>query len=514
MVENENTNNSENINNQSNDHKVYYNDEYMQGIDPYLESLTFFTKVSEISNEFSSKYKENNQNPNLPDEFESIGKFIQYFIDYSILRNNNTDENFEFDEKEKISFEKNPEKIFSFFLDELHKIFKKNSNEEDNIRAPEYEKNKAYQVFNEFLQNDKSIISDLFFGEKLIQKYCNNCQLERYLYKYLEFISLDLKSQNKDINIDLEKIIIKIEDKFEKNDFCPICSSNQKTRIKIKITKKPNFLIIIIKNPQKDFRINFPQYIYNKEYELIAVEANINNDITNVFLDIKKCFSNIFNKIKINKIQKKYNLFFKKENENIENNENYIKQTVYDCRKPYVLFYKRKKKRIDRSPLSEVVDLSEQIMISNEKNKDIDIGNNLNNSILNKINQFENDNKKKIINKNNINNITNNNISNENISNNSINNNNNYHDDSKMYNQITLYFHFIHNKKELFIDVNDNEKFENIIRKLINYYHLDSGYNFINENFFYFKDINIDIQKSPKQLGIKSESKIYVKSKH
>ena len=274
MFEDENSNKSKNKNNKSNAHKVFYNDEYMQGIDPYLESLTFFTKVPEISKEFSSKYKENNKNPNLPDEFDSIDEFIQYFIDLSILGNKNADDNSEFEEKEKISFEKNPEKIFSFLLEELHKIFKKNSDEEDNIKAPEYDKNKAYKVFNDFIQNDNSIISDLFFGEKLIQKYCNNCQLERYLYKYLEIISLNLNSQNHDINIDLEKILTKIEEKFEKNDFCPICSSTQKTRIKIKITKRPKILIIIIKNPQKDFRINFPQFIYKNRFKIIKPKNN------------------------------------------------------------------------------------------------------------------------------------------------------------------------------------------------------------------------------------------------
>ena len=98
-------------------------------------------------------------------------------------------------------------------------------------------------------------------------------------------------------------------------------------------------------------------------------------------------------------------------------------------------------------------------------------------------------------NTNNINNITN------------ISNNNNL-DDSSNNKEIILYFYFENNNKELYIDVYDNDKFENIIKNLIKHYKL--GDNFIYEYNFSFNKKKIDFQKSPKQLGIKSESKIIV----
>ena len=59
-----------------------------QKIEPYLEALSFFTKIKSISNHFSQKYKQNNTNPNLPREYNSINDFIEDFIkDYISINN-------------------------------------------------------------------------------------------------------------------------------------------------------------------------------------------------------------------------------------------------------------------------------------------------------------------------------------------------------------------------------------------------------------------------------------------
>ena len=512
MIDNENNISNENKEIHYNVNKVNYNNDYMQGIDPYIESLNFFTKIPEISKEFKSKYKENNRNPNLPSEFNSIDEFIQYFLENNILKNEG---GADFEEKEKENeknkFEENPQKMFDFLLQEIHKIFKINSNEEDNNqreRAPEYDQNKAQIAFNEFVQKDYSIISDLFFGAKLIQKYCNNCQLEQYIYKYLKFIKIDLKDIKENGRINLEDLLEKALIKFEDNKFCSMCSNKQSSTLKITITKYPKILIIIITNPYMGIRINFPKYLYNKKYELIAVEANIIKDITGIFQDILECFKeNIFKIFGKKQGNKKYDLFFnKKEKENSENNFN----VAFNCGKPYVLFYKKREEKSDRKKTSED-DLSANHMISDDNDKKTDIGNNLNNinNINNISNSFENNNniemniikkKKKnsingINNTNNINNITN------------ISNNNNF-DDSSNNKEIILYFYFENNNKELYIDVYDNDKFENIIKNLIEHYKL--GDNFIYEYNFSFNKKKIDFQKTPKQLGIKSESKIKV----
>ena len=502
MIDNLNytTKGSENV--QYNANKVNYNNDYMQGIEPYLESLKFFTKLTEISNKFKRNYMKNNKNPNLPSEFKSIDDFIEYFKNHNILLNEKEGDNFK--EKDKISFEENPHIILDFLLNQLHKIFKINSNEEDynpRIKAAEYDQNKAHISFKEFIQNDKSLISDLFFGEKLIQKYCKNCQLEQYIYKYLKFIKLDLKSIESNINIELEELLEEKQKKSEENYFCSMCSSNQNSRIKITINEYPKILIIIIINPHDPVRITFPQKIFKEKYELIAAEVNIIENISsNVFIEILQCFRDIFS---FRKDKKKYNLFFKKDinilNLDNENKEKVLNDTVHKCYKPYVLFYRKMKEKKERNHLSEEYDLSENNMIVDENNKNTDIGNSLKNSInKGNINSFENNRKNNIKKKNE--------IAMDNISNIS---NNNFYDDSSKNKVITLYFYFIDNEKELYIDVNENEKLENIIENLIKNYKLSQ--NFLYEYHFSFNNMEIDFQKSPKQLGIISESKIFVK---
>ena len=164
-----------------------------QKIEPYLEALSFFTKIKSISNHFSQKYKQNNTNPNIPREYNSINDFIEDFIkDYISIKEG--EEKNELEAKKLL--QKNPEKIFNFLLNELHKIFKDKKDDEDNktkIKAVEYDSQVSYNLFEEFRKKDRSEISDLFFGEKKIVKHCNNCNLTQYIFKYLKYINIDIK---------------------------------------------------------------------------------------------------------------------------------------------------------------------------------------------------------------------------------------------------------------------------------------------------------------------------------
>jgi hypothetical protein len=72
--------------------------------------------------------------------------------------------------QEKNYIQENPQKIFYFFLDELHNIYKHNKEDNKSIKAIEYDKDKAIQYFIDFAKKDSSIISDNFFGTKLINK--------------------------------------------------------------------------------------------------------------------------------------------------------------------------------------------------------------------------------------------------------------------------------------------------------------------------------------------------------
>ena len=63
----------------------------------------------------------------------------------------------------------------------------------DKIKSIEYDRDKANKSFNEFFEKDSSIISDLFFGIKLITKTCRNCSMTQYSCKYIKAIPLNVE---------------------------------------------------------------------------------------------------------------------------------------------------------------------------------------------------------------------------------------------------------------------------------------------------------------------------------
>lgn len=445
-----------------------------QDIEPYLESLTFFSKLSNISNNLNQKYKQNNVNPNLPSKFESINEFIEYFKKKIIIDKKKDDDN----EKEKKLYQENPQIIFSFFLDELHKIFKNNIKEEVNnqkIKEIEYNSIKAYNLFNEFIKKENSYISDLFFGEKEIIKYCNHCQNYYYIYKYLKYINLDLK-QIEGI-VSLEEIVNDIQNHYFCNLYCKKCLSGQKFLNTVKIKKKPEILIIIFYNHHKNEKIDFPINIYNKCYKLICAEVGIDKSEDNSFFISKIC----------KKKKNNYKLLFKKDEAMFNlikiNKQKYLDEKAIKGKIPYVLFYKKIKEDTNEKDNSEN-EMSENIMIritTLEGDSKYDKNNQIQFNLLNRKNINDDEEK------NSINNI----------------------EIETVKKSITLFFRLVNDNKELNIDVEDSDKFINIIGILKSHYKLSE--NFINENNFIFNNEKIDFQKTPKELGIGPKSIIIIK---
>ena len=211
-----------------------------KSIGPYLDALSFFTKIRTISNGFNQKYLSNYSNPNLP-VFNSINEFIVFFKKNNIITNKEDNHQ---QKSEKAFLRNNPHKIFGFLLDELHKVFKYekyNANEnKDKIKPSEYDSQAAKQLFKDYIKHDKSDISELFFGQKKIIKYCKNCNLTQYMYKYIKVIPLTISSrQDRENKLELNTLFSKIEEKFTHKYFCSMCSSMEDFNVIIKISKKP-----------------------------------------------------------------------------------------------------------------------------------------------------------------------------------------------------------------------------------------------------------------------------------
>ena len=409
-------------------------------IKPYLEALTLFSKMNEISKNFSQKYRQNNKNRNLPNEFKSLEVFINYFKINNVLTQSGEDLQ---KRKEKIYIQNSPEKVFYFFLAELHKIFKNNFGEEDErennkIKAIEYDRDKANKSFNEFFVKDSSTISELFFGIKLITKTCRNCSMTQYSCKYIK--AIPLKVEKIDSKVQLESLIPTIIEKsFDREDLCQMCSKKQIMDVKIKITKYPKILILIFINYKNEVKIKFEKFlnICNQKYCLISAAIVCNQGICEY---IFKCG------------QKKCKTF----------NEESIKRKIPKGA-PYVLFYKNMEKTQNKNIYCNENDFKGNL-IDYEKSE-----NNINNNELNETNGIEE---------------------------------NNYGSNEQLRGkkEICFYFTFA-NSKQLYIDTDDCQKFYNIIEQLKQKYHLSDED--INEQKVHYKGKNINCFKCPRELGLK-----------
>ena len=419
-------------------------------IKPYLEALTLFTNIDKISKNFSKIYSMNNKNRNLPDNFDSFQDFINFFEKNNVLTQNGEDLQ---KRKEKIYIQNSPEKVFYFFLDELHKIFKKNIGEEeekenDKIRAIEYDRDKANKSFNEFFEKDRSTISDLFFGIKLITKTCRNCSMTQYSCKYIK--AIPLKVEKIISEVELESLIPTIIEKsFELEDLCQMCSNKQKLDVKIKITKHPRILILIFKNYKKEAEIKFERKITicKKKYHLISTAIVSKPGILDY---IFKCG--------------------KKQCKTLYDESSNIFKSKIPKGTPYVLFYKNIEDTQNDNIYCNENDF-DGILIDNEKSQA-----NINNNEINNINLGEE---------------------------------NNYGSNEKLRGKKEICFYFtFQNSKQLYIDTYDCQKFYNIIEQLKQKYDLSNED--INEQKVHYKGKQINCLKCPRELGLKDGTDIQV----
>ena len=215
-------------------------------IEQYLESFNFITKDRALINKYNLLYSKDRDEPTFSDFVEKIKIFI----------------------KEDDNLKSSPQKAFKCLLDVLHNKFKKNEEDDSDIKTDEKNRENAFKSFKKFMQKDKSIISDKFFGIKLIEKKCKNCNIANFLFKYLKTIEIDVKDVDQSLTLDIEKCIKKIaKTKLEKNNFCSMCSSTQEHEINIEIIELPKILILTF--PQtEETKFEISRELINHKYEL------------------------------------------------------------------------------------------------------------------------------------------------------------------------------------------------------------------------------------------------------
>ena len=411
-------------------------------INPYLESFSFFKDNAQLKQKFLN-LNSSVQNDKLTEDFYS--NYIQEFIHNIKL---NIIESSEKDKQINI-FQTKPKIIFDCLLNELHKIFGGKEIYATKIKSKELNKENANNIFKKFKENDKSYISDNFFGVKLIEKKCNECNMTQYTYKYLKTIPIKVSDIKDDTILDIEKYLKKIQRKFPSEDFCTMCSSKRKLNVRIKIVNFPKILILVFYGKAK-FKIK--NTIKHGEYELIAAEIKNKNN----FIDIINYFGLNY---------KNYQYVNKETNKEIEDS---LEEEI-----PVVLFYKRREQMIlddDSGNSSKDSFCTSDKSTENNDTQDIEINNNHKKS------------SPKIKEKNN---------------------------NIKTKKNINLIFKLSKSEKEYNIKVSDCHSFSKITEDLKKQYK-DFDKNKIDLNKIMFNNKQISMNKNPVDYNIKEGNKIMI----
>ena len=421
-------------------------------VEPYVEAVSFICKNKDLLNEINKNPKLKKKYPNDELEeciYEKLDNIIFYY-----------EENNEEAEKSSQLYQKEPHRIFNYVFSFLYKLFKE-KNINNKLQSAEINDENALELFNKFVEDDKSIITELYYGKKKVAKYCEKCKMTQYSYIYQRAIPLDLADKINDFDLEdeLNNLIIEIKNK----EFCPICSVERKLKITKTIKEKPKILVIVIYNNKNNIRINYNKSLFNDEYELIGIETT-ETPKKSVFCLFSKCFK---------PSQTSYRFL----------NEDMLDTELDKIQRenPYVLYYRKtekkgkKKKKLNKKLINlKNINSNEELIDDNNNEKIVKKNNKNDKKII--------DNNGNSLNCNNINNI-NNNINNQ-------------------ENNIVLFFKF-NELKELYLDTKDNKTFRVILQEF------EQKYNFSISNIK-FNGKKIKLNDIPRDLGMKEKAFIIV----
>ena len=284
--------------------------------DIYLPAILLsFTKLNEFHEYFKSKreYKE------LSNLFYTLTE-NNHYIDGMIV---------EFKKLlEKANQNLNIYSIIKFILDKLHNELNEFKNIENQIEVNVcgLEESKIYTVFtNLYNKNNKSIIQQLFYGEKELITQCSSCNLTQYSFEVLQMFYYNLENYKDEIK--LKNLFEDYEKSYEKAWLCNKCNNNNNSKFRPLIKKLPQIMIVCLDKNVNNRKIEYYLQLktHKEEYTLVCFIINANEN---------------------NKTVMKYNVFYK-ENErwymyNITSNETkQIKDITNITHNPLVVFYQK-----------------------------------------------------------------------------------------------------------------------------------------------------------------------------
>lgn len=399
---------------------------------PYLDSFKYFSTDNSLKNQFGQIFN------------QLLSKHKEDITNNDILK-------------------KHPRKAFDYLLDELHKKWKninRDQEEEQNnrIKAAEINKENALNSFLDFTKSDESFISKNFFGIKLISKKCNSCHMTQYVFKYLKSIKINITEMARDTELDLERCFKRmVNTKTNKNDFCPICSTNQDLEISFEIIKCPKIMIIILQG-QKEIRFKVEKNILHNKYKLVAAEKKQPKGFFDFVDDLIK----------------------KEKSKNYEFVQGNLNEQIFKKELPLVLFYQKQKESQINGNYNNMI---ESFFLDDVKGKDNKSDSNSSDEIIDKMP------KESLIQSSKKSNRTGN----------------------QKGEEIILYFDVENGDdypKAMYIKTTNNDTFKNMIPYFEKNYDYDLDYL---KCRFSFNGKKIDINKTPRDYDIPNESHICIK---
>ena len=172
--------------------------------------------------------------------------------------------------------------LLQYILDSIHNELNINKNEkymiEDNSEETNWNEKLNYEI-NSFNFENKSIITDLFYGILANETHCNNCNKISYVFQHFNILTLPIFTKNNDkINLkDMIEDYSKEQNLIKKNNYCLICKDYHEAKSKNVFYKLPSILIIY--PGRKNYGVKYNIKI-NFERELsIELSKNLDNKI-------------------------------------------------------------------------------------------------------------------------------------------------------------------------------------------------------------------------------------------
>ena len=360
-----------------------------------IEPLAKYFKSSKHVNNTITKYKQKNEDC-LTESFKILIDNLWPDNYHNLSKNSNNCYYAPYDFKNKIS-KMNPlfqgvqandaKDLVNFIIMTLHKELNKNKMKNSNYNDNPVDQRNKYDVLNKFIRDfiaeNKSIISDLFYFATYEMTKCLNCQIYRYnfqtnfflifpleevrKYKLQEIIELNQNLMKIDMNTtdmykiqnNLRKIKLlqnnsvdildcldynqKIENFTGENaPYCNTCKDQKPAEYQTKIFCGPNILILVLNRGtgiqfkvklQFDLELDLNNYLENKTsgcvYDLIGVVTHKGESGASGHF-IASCKSPVDNN-------------WYQYNDDLVNPIKNFKEEILDFAMPYILFYKNRK---------------------------------------------------------------------------------------------------------------------------------------------------------------------------